>query len=126
MIITIKEAIAQGYTLCGRTGEDEQCLRHISKMTKEDFEEDEWAVAEKIASTPFITKESIIELISDSLYGLEEWYDESDKIGQKVEDAVDWDEITKKINEKLEELKYWQLTNIGLVYDSLSYSDKLD
>jgi hypothetical protein len=125
MLLTIDEAIKQGYKLAGRANEDEQCLVDLSKLTKEDFEEYEWAVAEKEGSSPHIDADGIIEMISESLYGLEEWYDESDKIGQKVATAVDWDEITKKINDSLSELKYYKLTKIGLVYDSLSYADKL-
>ncbi len=67
------------------------------------------------SKSPSIENDVISELISESIYGGEEFYDESDSIGEKVAEVLDRLKVSDAINEALSTLKYYCPSKIKLV-----------
>jgi hypothetical protein len=73
--ITVKEALKQGYTLCGYEDLEMQGLKNIDNLEEEDFEPHHGylCVANKQSISASISSEEVIEWLTVSGYSLEEF-----------------------------------------------------
>lgn len=118
--ITLSGAIAQGYTHCGnKYGEYITSLKNIDEVDLESSPNDHDGAAlfvcKKEHASPTISEDSIVEIISESIYGDEEFTDESDMIGEKVAEVIGRLKVSEAINEALSDLKYYMVSDIQLV-----------
>jgi len=115
--LTQSEAIAQGYSLCGVKDKEFQHLHTISELNEVDFDTDNYVVADKEPTHLSIDGESICDMIIDSVMGSSDFDDDTDSIPDAIKEAVDWDEISEKINTALQARPYYYLTKINLIPD---------
>lgn len=118
--LTKSEALAQGYTLCGRKGEsDYQHLSTIADLNEADFEDGELVLATKEFETPAIAEETIREYLAEMVES--DWgNDTGDDTEQvfKVINKLDFSQTADMINKATENIKSYQLTDIVLTNDS--------
>lgn len=119
-VMTVSEALAQGYTKYGRAGEKFQIfdnLEHLSKVGEDGWPQHELYVVSKEEFTPIPTSNEefgawVAEMFEDSNY--DETGDDTGAVEQAIKE-IDFTDAVNKINEKLSGIKYNRLTNIRLV-----------
>lgn len=114
--LTVKEAIEQGYTLCGYDDKDYQSLRSIDSLTDEDFDAGKIMVAEKEPMNIEVDADSISDYLADwvtSIYG-ENSGDDSQDLYDEIRE-LNFDAITAEINSKIANHPLFHLEEIELV-----------
>jgi hypothetical protein len=117
--LTVSEAIAAGYQHYGYTNQEGR-LFHISDIHQdEDFGVQTSAECFLYAintSHPFVDPERIEEdIINDTIVNTETDGQEDDIEAAIKKAGINWKEIADKINKELEEVTYYEGTNIKLV-----------
>ena len=117
--LTVKEAIKQGYTKYGISGEDWQIAEDLHDDVFDEVEDvDGIVLFEKHYSNPSVTNSQISDILSD-IIGTND-SEETGRDDDQVYDAIkniDYTEIVNTINKELEKHKYWMLTDIQLIRD---------
>lgn len=114
---TIKEALEQGYTLCGKNKHGWQALTQINDMSEIDFEDEEWFLAEKEGEAPTVSEEFIKDILADRIADDDAW--DTGRDDEEVYNAVmalDFSSTSEMINKALEEYKSYKLTDIKLKF----------
>ncbi len=117
--LTIKEAIEQGYTKYGFEDQDDQFTNDLHDDVFEEYDEEYhggMVLFEKETVTPKIGKDYLSDTLPEPIfeYEFEELIGLDDLILDEIK-AIDYTEITEKINKVLGKHKYWILTDIHLV-----------
>ncbi len=119
MKMTISEAIKEGYTHYGRADNGFVRIQELNDdIPTTDFNH-KLVLAEKQSFSPSVADNFLRELIAVQVY---------DHVGDSTGDddpsfaydevyALDWSQMTAKINDILSSHKYYKLTNIQLVPD---------
>lgn len=110
--MTKEVAIEMGYTHCGT--KDGEYITKIDTLNELDLES-EYYVCDKEHSSPTIDDEWLAEMIAETLYGQEEFYDESDSIQLKASEVLDRLKVSDELNKAFSDLKYYHVTAIKLV-----------
>lgn len=116
-IITVKEAIEQGYIYFAQGKGEFQHLHSIEDINKCDFEYGPLFVAEKDSYyTPNISPEEIAETLADivSAQNGDETGDDTDDVYDIVK-RLDFTAAANLVNEALKNKKYYKLTDIQLI-----------
>lgn len=115
--LTVKEALEQGYTHFGRSGEDFQHLMQLESVDVNGIDDDgyNYVLANPKAHHLSIDADSIWDMVQDSIMGSSEFSDDTDSIPDALKTEVPWEEYAKKINSVLQGHPYWYLTDIKLV-----------
>jgi len=121
--LTIKQAIDEGYTKYGFASRDWQTTQDLHDDIFDEVEPEDWddiVLFEKESTTPSISAKEIAELLSDYIgdNDSEECMREDEQIYDAVK-AIDFTDISEKINKAMESHKYWMLTDIKLVHNEL-------
>jgi hypothetical protein len=120
--ITVKEALKQGYTLCGYEDLEMQGLKNIDNLEEEDFEPHHGylCVANKQSNSASISSEEVIEWLTDRYYDTEgnpddDTHDMELCFKEKTEII---EEFVSKMNEVYSQKKWWFLdSDLRLVPD---------
>lgn len=114
--LTVKQALEQGYTLCGQDKGEWISLNNIEDMGHIDDFYDNTVIAEKEGISASVDADTLREYIAD--YAEDSWADETGDDRAMVYDAIlemDFSEIADKINKQIEHIKSYRLTDIKLV-----------
>jgi hypothetical protein len=117
--LTVKQAIEEGYTLCGFANKDWQSLIPLEDITDEYFKDSSYngklVLAEKQSHSYLVDAETFRDLLADTVGEnyRQECADDTDEIEELIKE-VDFTEIVNTINEKISVKKWWILTNIEL------------
>lgn len=119
MELTVKEAIKQGYKYYGISGLDHQSCQSLDENIFEevdDYNHDNIVLFDKKFVVTSVSEEEIKEMVSDhvSVKHSEECYSDDDRIYNAIS-SLDFSEIINNINKKLEEHKYYFLTDIKII-----------
>ena len=125
--ITVKEALEQGYTLCGYEDLEMQNLKSIDNLDDEDFEPHygHLCVAKKESNSASISTEEVIEWLTDRYYDAEgnpddDTHDMELHFKEKTEIIEDF---VSKMNEVYEVKKWFFLdSDLRLVPDETKSS----
>lgn len=112
--LTIKEALEQGYTHFGYKGLEYQTINELSDITDEDIERGV-CLFSKEYTTP-TCEEDIQTFVADHIQDnwSAETQDDTNDVYQAIM-AIDLSDIAKRINNVLQDKKYYTLTDIELV-----------
>lgn len=119
MKLTVKEALAQGYTKCGFDQTDWQTVMEIEDMSAVDFETPiltKIVVFSKESTHPDVSEERLKEIVADNVN--DSWEDETGDDTNKVYDtimSVDFSSIHKLLNDALSSHQCWFATDIELI-----------
>lgn len=114
--LTVKQALEQGYTLCGQDKGEFSILNNIGDMGHIDDFYDNTVIAEKEGISCGTDPESLKEHVAEYFENM--WADETGDDRAMVYDAImemDFSEITDKISEQINHIKSYKLTTIKLV-----------
>ena len=119
MKLTIKEALAQGFTKCGYEQTDWQMCMDIEDMTEQDFEDADRTrilLFSKESTCPDVSEGTIRDIIADQVSDrwADETGDDTDTVLEKIK-AVDFSGIHKLLTEALSTHQCWFATDIQLV-----------
>jgi hypothetical protein len=124
--ITVKEALEQGYTLCGYEDLEMQSLKNIDNLEEEDFEPHYGylCVANKESNSASISSEELTEWLTDRYYDTEGNPDDDTKdmelCFKEKTDIID--EFVSKMNEVYQKKKWWFLdSDLRLVPDKTEF-----
>lgn len=116
-ILTVKEALAAGYTNCIYDSDGYQALKDIAELEPSDFREDKYlVVCETNGISPTIDEDDLKALVRDHIN--DNWECETGDDTNEVYDildSIDYSEIAKTINEKLQAKSYCAGTDIRLI-----------
>jgi hypothetical protein len=121
--MTLSEAIAQGYKLCGYADRGYQSLVHIDDLTDEDVENaiedgEPYVLFTKEPSyVPSISAETIAEMVTEHIeseYAFNTGDDDTTKV-EYVMKEVDFEAVTSAINQAVSALKSYTSTDITLI-----------
>ena len=119
--ITVKEALKQGYTLCGYEDLEMQGLKNIDNLDEEDFEPHGYlCVANKESNSASISAAEVIEWLTDRYYDTEgNPDDDTHDIELCFKEKTDIiEEFVSKMNEVFQKKKWWFLdSDLRLVPD---------
>jgi hypothetical protein len=113
--ITIKEALQEGYTLCGKPNESWQCLLSIKDLNPIDIEEGLFLANKKCIVETFSNEritEILADIVSDSVCS--ETGRDDDDIYNSIK-KLDFTNVEKKIQGVLDKFPTYKLTNIKLI-----------
>lgn len=117
--LNVKEAIEQGYTHYGAQIDDFQHLFKLEEINHADFDEADprhpLVLAEKTPHFFGVSKESLVEMISDDIINSDDYADDTNAIPDDLAEQPFWDEFADKINSVLKSHPYWFLTQIKLI-----------
>lgn len=109
--LTVKEALAQGYTYC--------CLYqdegYYPIKDVEFLRNDTFVLASKEPKPYTISDTLIHELVDDFFNNQEDVYDEDGNMIALIAEKVDFTAITEQINEAISSVKYYYPTEIQLI-----------
>lgn len=118
-VMTVSQALAEGYTKYGRGGEQYQSLQDIEDLQKEPehWPHAELYVAGKETFNPSLTsneelQEWLATMLDDSNH--DDVGDDTGAVYDAIK-AVDFSDTANQINEALQTVQYLRLTNIRLV-----------
>lgn len=117
--LTVKEAIAQGYTKYGYSNKEWQHAHDLDDILGNHLSDDSWedlVLFEKESKSSTIDERQIADLLSD--YIGEHDSEACARDDDRVYDAIlkmDFSETAAKINKELEQHNYYMLTNIKLI-----------
>ncbi len=120
--LTVAEAISEGYTRYGfanrewQTTNDLEDLRNEISEGVDDVNWDHIVLFGKESSRPTINTKQIADLLAESIG--EDDAQETGRDDDAVWDtilALNFDEVTNRINKALEQHEYWMLTDIKLI-----------
>lgn len=116
--LTIKEAIKQGYTRYGYYDREWQMVNKIHDQMFEEideYEHDNIVLFEKKSKAPSISSDAIAEILSDHIgeSDSEECMRDDDCVYETVS-KIDFTDVAEMINKKLEQHKYWMITDVKL------------
>jgi hypothetical protein len=117
--LTIKEALEQGYTLCGADKGEWTPLHKIESMTEFDFQEEKIMIAEKEYDSPTINANSIRDMIAESMES--NWGNDTGDDTEQVYDEVmklDFTQCAEMVNKALEGIKSYELSDIELIWEN--------
>lgn len=116
--LTIKEALAEGYTQVGTDAPGWQQLYDIEDLSPADFDcKTKYFLAQKETQYHLRESKDIAGLIADRIsddYGDETGCDDVNDILEQIK-AIDFSTVTDKINEVMNNFPYWGLTDIELI-----------
>lgn len=116
--LTIKEALEQGYTKYGYFNREWQTTQNLHVdifKDEEEYEHENLCLFEKKSKSTSISSEAIAEILSDHIGCMDgDECARDDDIIYDVVMKIDFTETANMINKKLEEYKYWMLTNIKI------------
>ena len=117
--LTLKQAMDQGYTVCGLEGKEWQSVIELhDDVFNSDIDKEDWGnivLFEKKPSFPSVNSRTIADLLADNI--AENDSCNSGRDGDEVYDAVmaiDFSATEALVNKKLEEFKYWKATGVKL------------
>lgn len=117
--LTISEALAEGYTLCGYSGRDYQSLMNVADMTKADFEQSEGKIvlAEKEPMHHKIGPDALIEFAVEDYFNNDEFSidDTNDMEDLMKKNKSMFDEFAEKLNVIYREKDFYRITDIELI-----------
>lgn len=116
MKLTIKEALEQGYTLCGPNKGEWIHLLRISEMSPMDFDKEKVFIASKDFTTPTMDMKRLREMIADVMES--DWGndtgDDTEQVYRTI-NKMDMTHFCNQLNGSLENIKSYTLTDIELV-----------
>ena len=113
--LTIKQALAEGYTKCLQDGNE--TVEDIGDVEDSLNDGDFFWICQKEPTPYTIGPQTIKDCLVDHVLNQSEMNDEDGELGEIVERIADdvFTPLTKIINEALSERKYWEVTNIQLI-----------
>ena|SRR3990167_4950571 len=118
--LTKQEALKEGYTLCGYSGEEYQTLIKIADVNEEDFKIGEICIAEKEGEHPVTDAKTIREMIADIMES--QWGNDTGDDTEDVYNAImklDFTATANLINDALKDKTSYELTAIILKADGV-------
>lgn len=120
--LTVKEAIEQGYTHWGYDSGEFQRLGRLEDFSNSDFKDainygyGDCVLAEKQPWYLNISAGDMRDMISDHVMAQDNYKDDDyNIIPDALKEVEGWDAFAAKINAKLREHPYWNLTHIKLL-----------
>jgi hypothetical protein len=116
--ITIKEALSEGYRLCGIQSNEFQCLSEIKNLTDEDLanSENDYYLADKHGDCYSFNKDEISELLAEtiSVNESEDTGRDTDEIYKAIK-AINFKNTQLELDKVLSQFVTYKLTDIKLI-----------
>jgi hypothetical protein len=118
--LTVKEALKKGYAHWGYDNGEYQSVSRLEDITPEDFKPSEWIGGVPVLADkePIYVQVETPDLYNDIISNLRDsencFGDDTDEIDDLVKGAVDWEDISAKINAALKTRPYYPMTQIKL------------
>lgn len=114
--LTIKEALEQGYTYCGKKSDSYNSLHTIKDLHPIDFGEDKLYLYSKQGVSPAITAECLKDMISDHMES--DWGndtgDDSEQVYEKAME-LNYEPFADMINAAMADIVSYSFTEIELI-----------
>lgn len=120
--LTIKQALAEGYTLCGEDGLEWQSLMHIEELTDDEIVETNsrgkrLVLASKEPKVHMTSPKNLMDQAIDDYYNNDDFSnDDTGEIDHAIRANQElFEEFATKLNEIYATKKVWLLTKIELI-----------